>query len=108
MRRTTWFGLTVIVGALAFAPAPALASLDVFFESHRYAGGTTDGSYIGARNIQGTSGPGSCNPNGMFDCDFGPPTTLSVERGGQIVASNTNGSGKPGVTIVPQAGDVVH
>ena len=107
--------LFVAVVLLLSAPAGASAALDVYFQVYSYDSGMR--GQILATNFESVAGPGLCNPAGGADCRTGPPTTLSLERGGQIVAASLPNPpltysiyfARPVITgVVPQAGDRVH
>lgn len=111
-RQATWRGVcsAVIWSALASAvPGTASAAIDVYFQTTQYIG-SVEGSIV-VTNFEGVYGPSGCNAS-VADCRYGPPTTLQVERGGQIVASAGPTSSGPAsrlaVRITPLAGDVIH
>jgi hypothetical protein len=98
--------LLVAVLVLLSAPAQALATLDVYFETEHYRGSYGLHGLIRAENFEFVMGPNSCNA-AVADCRSGPPTTLSLERGGQVVATSQP-SARPALAEIPQPGDVVH
>jgi hypothetical protein len=82
----------------------------LYFQTSQSGGTTTIGQIL-ATNFESVAGPGLCNPSGGLTCQYGPPTSLRVERDGQVFTSTPStfwyDQARPTVPVAPRAGDVV-
>ena len=105
-----WRLLLVVIVLVGALPAQAGAAIDLYFQTSQYLTGTGSGQ-IFATNLEWMAGPGLCSPSGGADCRGGPPTSLRVERDGQVFTSMGSSfwyeQARPIVPVAPRAGDVV-